>query len=99
MILAACMVFMTLAGNVYGFGLISDELKSRLNLSQTQLDTVATMGNIGAYMTIIPGLFNNRYGPQKSIWLGMYVLCYLCCTIFLCTLSISINFVENMYIA
>ena len=42
-ILAACLVFMTLSGNVYGFGLVSDEIKSRLGLSQTQLDIVATV--------------------------------------------------------
>ena len=46
-ILASCIVFMTLSGNVYGFGLVSDDIKSRLGLSQLQLDIVATMGNIG----------------------------------------------------
>ena len=58
---------------VYGFGLISDEIKDRLNLSQGQLDIVALMGNIGGYTTIIPGVFNNHFGPFISIWIGVYV--------------------------
>eukprot|EP01084_Bolivina_argentea_P286077 490687_1 len=73
--LAACLMFLSITGLQYAFGLISETLKDRLNLKQTQVDTIGVLGTIGANSGLIAGLFNNRFGPNISIWFGVVITC------------------------
>ena len=67
-IFGICLIFCCIGGSAYAFGLISDSIKDTLNISQYSLDIIATVGNIGAFLKIIPGIFNNH---------GKYVLIYV----------------------
>ena len=71
-IMAVALFYMAFAGAGYAFGLISDTLKSRMNLSQSQIDVISVSGSFGAGSTAISGVFNNRYGPSISIWFGIF---------------------------
>lgn len=72
--LAASLQLLVLAGVGYGFALIAQTLKDRLHLTQTEVDTVATVGSFGANtIGIVAGLCCNRYGPQLSIWIGVAI--------------------------
>ena len=89
---------MGIAGTVYGFGVISPALKNRLNLSQTQVNIVATMGNFGVYVSIVPGIFNNHYGPMKTIIIGTVLsTCGWTLLTLITTQSLNIH-VTNPYI-
>ena len=73
--LAAAFVFLVITGIGYAYALISQTLKDRLALRQSDVDTIAILGTIGAKIGIIAGLFNNRFGPQISIWIGVVLTC------------------------
>ena len=73
--LAAVFVFLIITGIDYAYALISEALKDRLDLRQSQVDTIAILGTVGANSGVIGGLFNNRYGSQISIWLGALLTC------------------------
>ena len=72
-IFAVCLMFCGIAGTGYAFGLISDTIKSRLNLKQDSIDVIATAGNIGTFSSIIPGIFNNHVRPQISLFIGITI--------------------------
>ena len=72
LILAASLVLLMFSGMGYAFALIGETLKDRLDLTQTQVDTIQTIGDFGSNTVgIAAGLFCNRYGPYKSTWIGV----------------------------
>ena len=86
--MAVAFLYMSLSGTSYSFGLISDALKSRMNYSQSQIDAIGLLGTIGAGSTVIAGVFNNHYGPQKSIWFGIFFIILGWCLLTLFTTKI-----------
>ena len=69
--LAAAIVFLLFSGLIYGFSLFSSALKDRLDLTQSQMATIDSIGTFGASaFSVVAGLFSNRYGPQISIFIG-----------------------------
>eukprot|EP01083_Nonionella_stella_P061172 159475_1 len=70
-IMTACLLFLCLSGTIYAFGIISETIQERLQLTQSQIDIVGTMGRCGQSLIIIPGIFNNYFGPSISVWIGV----------------------------
>ncbi|ETO10391.1 hypothetical protein RFI_26989 [Reticulomyxa filosa] len=74
-VLGHTLILLSLSGTAYAFGLISDTMKDRLSFTQTEVNVIATLGNFGLYLSIIPGLFINRHGTFKAVWTGTSLVC------------------------
>ena len=73
--LAAVLAFLVISGLVYAFALISEPLKNRLDLKQSEIDTIGVIGTIGGNSGVIAGIFYNRFGPRLSVKVGMAMTC------------------------
>lgn len=58
------------AGSSYAFSLYANDLKSSLNLTQTELQTVASVGDAGLYLTILAGVAFDALGPVFAAVVG-----------------------------
>lgn len=54
------------AGTSYAFGVYSSDLKSRLHLTQDEIQLVGAMGNVGLYLTFFSGLAFTAFGPHVA---------------------------------
>lgn len=65
-------VFVSLvAGTPYLYGVYAPQLVQRVGLSTSDAATISLAVNIGSGLGGLPaGLFIDRFGPQKAIWLG-----------------------------
>ena len=67
------LVTMLAAGSVYSFSIMSTDLKSSMSLAQRDVQTVASVGNIGMYVGIFAGMFYDRFGSKKTAFVGAAV--------------------------
>eukprot|EP00300_Choanocystis_sp_HF-7_P019721 c20413_g1_i2.p1 GENE.c20413_g1_i2~~c20413_g1_i2.p1 ORF type:complete len:537 (-),score=85.69 c20413_g1_i2:1296-2906(-) len=60
------------AGTGYAFGIYSAVLKHQdgLGFSQSEVDEVATFGNMGLYLSVTGGLFFDRFGSAWTLFCG-----------------------------
>ncbi|KAL0479682.1 transporter mch1 [Acrasis kona] len=77
-------IMMLVAGNlIYGFSVISSEVKTLMGYDQFQSNFVGVMGNLGSALGILAGLFQDYFGPKKTCFVSCiatstgYVLAYL----------------------
>lgn len=57
------------AGTSYAFGVYSSDLKSRLDLTQDELQQIGAIGNLGLYLTFVGGIVfqaSGSYGPYVT---------------------------------
>eukprot|EP00539_Tryblionella_compressa_P013310 CAMPEP_0178816162 /NCGR_PEP_ID=MMETSP0746-20121128/1205_1 /TAXON_ID=913974 /ORGANISM="Nitzschia punctata, Strain CCMP561" /LENGTH=657 /DNA_ID=CAMNT_0020477169 /DNA_START=155 /DNA_END=2128 /DNA_ORIENTATION=+ len=66
----AFLAALTTGGVVYSFGLYGAELKSTLQLSQSQLDTISSSNFCAGLLSWIPGLMVDHLGVRLSLILG-----------------------------
>jgi MFS family permease len=61
-------VLLTLGmGITYAFGTYSVAMKKQLNYTETNINTVTSIGNLGSFLGAIPiGLFYDRFGPRPT---------------------------------
>ena len=57
-------------GVSFGFSIFSPTLKRVFGLSQTQLNTVGVVGNVGQFMGLGAGMFYDRFGPRPTLLLA-----------------------------
>lgn len=69
-ILACTIVVESIGGLSYIFSLYSDSLKTKFQLTQTKLDLLGTLSNIGATVGLHIGLLTDRVGPRPVVALG-----------------------------
>jgi hypothetical protein len=55
-----------LSGTQYAFGIFSNLLKTHFSLSQTKLDNIGLMANIGGNFAVHAGVFFDLYGPKPT---------------------------------
>lgn len=67
---AAFLAALTTGGNTYAFGLYGSALKSALELTQSQLDTISSANFCAGLLSWIPGGFADKYGPRFALTLG-----------------------------
>jgi len=58
------------AGSSYAFGVYSDQLKNITGFSQDEIQTVASIGNVGLYFAVIAGVVFDKKGPFITILVG-----------------------------
>lgn len=63
------------AGSGYAFSVYSPQVKAALNLSESDIQTVGTVGNVGSYIGILPGLVYDAAGPQVTAGVGAALSC------------------------
>ena len=68
--LAAGLLCISCAGIQYSFATYSDELRTRLRLTQSQLAILAAGKDLGAYAGVVQGLFFDAYGPRRTLLVG-----------------------------
>ncbi|KAJ8604333.1 hypothetical protein CTAYLR_002505 [Chrysophaeum taylorii] len=72
-VLGGALLVITSGGTVYSFGSYSSTLKSRLNLSQTELDVAALCANVGTYIGSA-GFVVDRFGATNAAYLGSVLI-------------------------
>jgi MFS family permease len=70
-VLAAGLFVNLYCGVTYAFGLYSDVLKDTFKYSQTDLTTVASIGNIAGFFAVPSGMVYDKYGPKTTILIGV----------------------------
>ena len=69
--LVACMFVACLTqGQLYAFSVYGGALKASLELTQDDLDTIATFPYISGLFVWVPGRLNDRWGPRAAIRFG-----------------------------
>lgn len=58
------------SGTSYAFGVYSDQIKNITGFSQDQVQTVASVGNVGLYFAIVAGVVFDLYGPRRTLIIG-----------------------------
>lgn len=61
---------LTTGATIYAFSFYSSDLKSSLQLSQNQLDTLGSATFVAGLVSWIPGLIVDRYGPRFAMIVG-----------------------------
>jgi hypothetical protein len=61
---------LTTGATTYAFSFYSSDLKSKLLLSQNQLDTLSSATFVAGLVSWIPGLIVDRYGPRFAMIVG-----------------------------
>jgi MFS family permease len=69
-------------GSLYSFSGYSTVLKARMNYTETELNTVSAIGDMGLYIGALPvGFMYDRFGPRITfigaialIWLGYFLM-------------------------
>ncbi len=70
MTLASSVLMEAMGGTSYLFSVYSPALKESMNFTQADIQGIASVGNIGGYMSIPAGLFFDAYGPMWSAIIG-----------------------------
>lgn len=69
--LVACMFVACLTqGQLYAFSVYGGALKASLELTQDDLDSIATFPYISGLCVWLPGQLNDRWGPRAAIRFG-----------------------------
>ena len=68
--LSAALVLELTAGTVYGYGSYSEQLKVVLGGSQSAINLVGSVGQVGLYIGVFGGLVYDRFGAQAASVLG-----------------------------
>ena len=71
--LAVALLLELCAGTPYAYGAYSSQLKGSLNLSQTEVNTISSVGNVGLYLGIFGGLLYDAKGPTITVFVGAFV--------------------------
>jgi hypothetical protein len=69
-LLAGGIVVESIAGSPYGFSVWSTQLQAQLNYTQSEIETVGSIGNIGQYTAIFAGLAYDAWGPRITGVIG-----------------------------
>eukprot|EP01137_Pigoraptor_chileana_P016980 Opistho-2@74360 len=64
------MVMMAACGTIYAYNAFADELKKRMDYSQSQAELIVSIGNIGICIGAPAGMFMDRYGPRRTAAVG-----------------------------
>eukprot|EP01071_Lankesteria_metandrocarpae_P014867 Lankesteria_metandrocarpae@DN909_c0_g1_i1.p1 len=75
-VLCASFLLSLFCGSVYGFGLISVPVKIHCDFSTKEMDFIYSTGAAGAYVTILPSLIFDFYGPNATIVYGGVLGCF-----------------------
>jgi MFS family permease len=70
--LSASLALEAVAGSPYAFGLWSSDMKRKLGLTQNDIATIGSIGNIGLYGSVFSGMVYDRYGPRVCSVLGAF---------------------------
>jgi MFS family permease len=73
--LIATIGVMLTCGGIYLFPAYSSALAERLALSNTELQAVAAMGNLGLGRGVGPGAVCDRLGPRRALMIGAVIQC------------------------
>jgi MFS family permease len=68
--LASGLLIESIAGSSYAFGVFSPQVKTELNYTQSEIETVGSAGNIGLYTSIVAGLAIDSIGSVYSVLIG-----------------------------
>lgn len=66
----AILASITTGGTTYAFGLYGGALKKRLQLTQSQLDTISAVFFSAGLLSFIPGAMVDRFGARNGICVG-----------------------------
>ncbi|KAK5580078.1 hypothetical protein RB653_000091 [Dictyostelium firmibasis] len=68
-----------ISGTLYGFSVISNEVRDRLDYSQTDIGLAISLGDVGIYIGLTVGYFFDLFGPFYTSLLAtvLYVIGYL----------------------
>ncbi|KAF2069354.1 hypothetical protein CYY_009325 [Polysphondylium violaceum] len=74
-------VTILISGTLYGFSLISHEIKEKLDYSQSDISEAISIGDIGIYLGASGGYFYDRLGPFYTCLLAavLYTIGYMGC--------------------
>lgn len=61
------------AGSPYAVSLYSAQLKEQLQLTQVQLNTVESAGDVGLYLTVVAGVAYESIGPKATAAVGAFL--------------------------
>ena len=64
--LAGVILIESVSGSAYGFSVYSPQLKAALNYTQSEVNSISSIGNVGSYLTIVPGVFFDAFGPRAT---------------------------------
>ncbi|EDQ86006.1 uncharacterized protein MONBRDRAFT_38621 [Monosiga brevicollis MX1] len=70
LIMATGMLMMTVAGTIYLYPDYATALRGQLNFSIAESARIGTLLNLGAWMTVIGGIFYDRFGPLRTGLIG-----------------------------
>ena len=70
LLVAATMASLTTGATTYAFGLYSKALRTRLDLSQAQIETISSATFCAGIFSFLPGYFVDRFGPRCAIMSG-----------------------------
>jgi OFA family oxalate/formate antiporter-like MFS transporter len=85
LVFAASLALMILAGTDYVFATIIVPLKEHLNYTQFEIQTVSSMRMLSNLVSLLTGLFHDRFGPRLTCTVGLillligYSLLYMVC--------------------
>lgn len=68
--LAAGLTMETVAGSSYAFSIYGPQLKASLNLTQSDIDEVSSVLNVGSYLAFFGGAAYDALGPQWVAFTG-----------------------------
>ncbi|KAN0042666.1 hypothetical protein ACTA71_011476 [Dictyostelium dimigraforme] len=68
-----------ISGTLYGFSVISNEVRDRLNYSQTDIGLAISLGDVGIYIGLTVGYFFDLFGPFYTSLLAtvLYIIGYM----------------------
>jgi len=79
-----CVIVCVLSTGVWNFGVWSGALKQRFDFDQDELDTIGVVMCVAGFISWLPGMFNDNFGPKLSVmifgsicsfsYFGMYVI-------------------------
>ena len=67
---SAALLLELIAGTPYAFSAYSSDLKHAANLTQTELNAVSSVGNVGLYLGIVGGAIFDAHGPTWTVLAG-----------------------------
>ncbi|KAM9957681.1 hypothetical protein ACTFIW_012650 [Dictyostelium discoideum] len=68
-----------ISGTLYGFSVISNEVRDRLDYSQTDIGLAISLGDVGIYIGLTVGYFFDLFGPFYTSLLAtvLYIIGYM----------------------
>lgn len=61
----------TACGTSYAFSVYSDQLKNTTGFTQKQMNSIASIGNVGLYLAIVAGVVFDKKGPKPTLLTGV----------------------------